>query len=226
MTAAPIRILLVDDHATLRNGLRNAIAEHADLSVVGEAATWREALDRTLELRPGVLVLDLNLPDGNGWTLLEQLATHKMLPPTLILSACDEHTYARRLLRSGARGYLMKDEPLSRVIEAIRQVHQGIFVASPTITNELIQTAITQHDPDLPETSSNSVISSLSDRELQIFTLLGQGWRNKEIADRLGLGDKTVSTYKARLMEKLSITTTMDLLTQYRALGLAAGDGA
>jgi len=218
MTAAPIRILLVDDHASLRNGLRNAIAGHADLSVVGEAATWREALDRTLALRPDVLVLDLNLPDGNGWTLLEQLRTHQMLPPTLILSACDEHTYARRLLRSGARGYLMKDEPLSRVIEAIRQVHQGIFVASPAITSELIQTALAQPVSNSQEISANPEISSLSDRELQIFTLLGQGWRNKEIAVRLGLGDKTVSTYKARLMEKLAITTTMELLARCRAL--------
>jgi DNA-binding NarL/FixJ family response regulator len=218
MTAAPIRILLVDDHAALRNGLHNAIARHADLSVVGEAATWREALDRTLALRPDVLVLDLNLPDGNGWTLLEQLRTHKMLPPTLILSACDEHTYARRLLRSGARGYLMKDEPLSRVIEAIRQVRQGIFVASPAITSELIQNALAQPASNSPEISANPEISSLSDRELQIFTLLGQGWRNKEIAVRLGLGDKTVSTYKARLMEKLAVTTTMELFARCRAL--------
>jgi len=226
MTAAPIRILLVDDHAALRDGLHNAIAEHADLSVVGEAATWREALDLTLALRPDVLVLDLNLPDGNGWTLLEQLGAHQMLPPTLVLSACDEHTYARRLLRSGARGYLMKDEPLSRVIEAIRQVHQGIFVASPAITSELIQTALAQSASSPPEFPGNPEVSSLSDRELQIFTLLGQGWRNKEIAVRLGLGDKTVSTYKARLMGKLAITTTLDLLIRYRALGLAAGDGS
>lgn len=208
----PIRILLVDDHASLRNGLRNAIVEHADLAVVGEAATWHAARTAIEALRPDVLVLDLNLPDGNGWTLLEQLRTQGALPPTLVLSACDETTYAQRLLRAGARGYLMKDEPLSRIIEAIRLVHKGILVASPSITNTLMHSALALSDPATPGTG----LASLSDRELQIYTLLGQGLRNKEIAERLSVGAKTVSTYKARLMEKLGTTTTIELLDFYR----------
>ena len=202
----------------MRSGLRNAIAEHPDLSVVGEASTWREAFDQTTLLRPDVLVLDLNLPDGNGWTLLEQLRSQQILPPTLILSACDEHLYARRLLRSGARGYLMKDAPLARIIEGIRQVHQGSFVASPAITNELMQAALAPHSPTDQKNQASNAVAGLSDRELQILTLLGQGLRNKEIAERLGVADKTVATYKARLMEKLDITTTMELLACYRAL--------
>lgn len=212
---SPIRILLVDDHASLRNGLRNAIAEHADLSVVGEAATCRAARDAAELLRPDVLVLDLNLPDGNGWTLLEQLRAQDTFPRILVLSACDEQTFANRLLRAGASGYLMKDESLPRIIEAIRLVHQGNLVASPTITNTLIQTALALPDATTPG-SPASGLASLSDRELQIFTLLGQGWRNKEIAERVGLGAKTVSTYKARLMEKLGTATTHELLDFYR----------
>jgi DNA-binding NarL/FixJ family response regulator len=202
----------------MRSGLRNAIAEHPDLSVAGEASTWREAFDQTTLLRPDVLVLDLNLPDGNGWTLLEQLRSQQILPPTLILSACDEHLYARRLLKSGARGYLMKDEPLARIIEGIRQVHQGSFVASPAITNELMQAALSPRTETNQKNQDGSAIADLSDRELQILSLLGQGLRNKEIAERLGVADKTVATYKARLMEKLGITTTMELLACYRAL--------
>jgi DNA-binding NarL/FixJ family response regulator len=212
-----IGIQLVDDHLALRDGLRNAIAAEPDLTVVGEAGTWREALVQTAALHPDVLVLDLNLPDGNGWTLIEQLRNLQILPATLVLSACDEHVYARRLLRSGAQGYLMKDEPLARIIDGIRLVHQGKFVASSTITNELVQTALAQPN-DTPQSLDSKGIGALSDRELQIFTLLGQGWRNKEVAERLGVGNKTVATYKARLMLKLGITTTMDLLTRYRAL--------
>ena len=214
---SPIRILLVDDHPTMLSGLQAAIAKHPGLTVVGEATTWHEAFDRTIELHPDVLVLDLNLPDGNGWTLIEQLRSQQKLPPTLVLSACDEQTYARRLLRSGARGYLMKDEPLSRIVEAIQQVHQGIFIASNAITTELMQAALIHPESD-EETSANTGLTALSDRELQIFGLLGQGWRNKEIAERLGMSAKTVATYKARLMQKLGITTTMDLLTHYQAL--------
>jgi DNA-binding NarL/FixJ family response regulator len=219
-----IRILLVDDHATVRNGLAAAIANQSDLLLVGEAATWSAALESATNLRPDVLVLDLNLPDGDGWSLLEQLRDRGTLPATLVLSACDEHMYARRLLRSGARGYLMKDEPLSRIIEAIRQVHQGMFVASQTVTNELMQIALEKTDATSKPWNDGG-IGTLSDRELQIFSCLGQGWRNKEIAQRLNVTEKTVSTYKTRLMGKLGISSSMELLDYYRKSQLKLGAG-
>jgi len=211
---SPIRVLLVDDHPIVRNGLHAAIQALPDMTVVGEAGTCAAGTDQVLALKPDVLVLDLNLPDGSGWDLLEQLSSRDALPPTLILSTYDEQQYARRLLRSGARGYLMKDEPLERIVEAIRSIHQGCFVASPRITAMLMSAATGgQESPSSNDTGS---ATELSDRELQIFTMIGEGLRNKEIAPRLGVSEKTVATYKARLMVKLGINSTKDLIQSYQ----------
>jgi len=221
--SAPLRILIVDDHPATRDGLRIAIVPQPDLQVVGEAATWQSALRLAHELRPDVMVLDLNLPDGNGWTLIEQLKSTKSLPSTLVLSVCDEQIYARRLLRAGARGYLMKDEPLAIVLQAIRDVASDELVASPSLTKQLMQEAIGGLEESI-RTEPASGIGELSDRELQIFALLGKGERNKEVAAHLGLSEKTVATYKVRLLKKLGVSTTPQLMERFRTWGLPPTD--
>lgn len=211
----PLKVLIVDDHPATRDGLRIAIMAQTDLRVAGEAATWQSALQLARELRPDVMVLDLNLPDGNGWTLIEQLKSTKSLPNTLVLSVCDEQIYARRLLRAGAHGYLMKDESLAVILDAIRAVARGELVASPSLTKQLIQEAIGgAEEPSRAETTSG--IGELSDRELQIFTMLGRGGRNKDVAAHLGLSEKSVSTYKVRLFKKLGVGTTLELIDRFR----------
>jgi len=221
--SASLQILLVDDHPATRDGLRAAINAHAGLRVAGEAATWHEALHLAQELQPDVMVLDLNLPDGNGWTLIEQLKSTKSLPNTLVLSVCDEQIYARRLLRAGARGYLMKDEPLAIILQAIRTVARGQRVASQTLMNQLVQEALGSPDEPIQAEPAGGV-AELSDRELQIFALLGKGERNKEVAAHLGLSEKTVSTYKVRLLKKLGVSTTPQLMECYRTWGRPATD--
>jgi len=217
--STPLEILLVDDHPATREGLRLAIAAQVDLRVAGEAATWTAALRLAQELRPDVMVLDLNLPDGNGWTLIDQLKATGTLPRILILSVCDEGIYARRLLRAGARGYLMKDESLARVLQAIRDIARGQLVASPALTNQLMQEALGgAEEPSLRE--SADPFGELSDRELQIFALLGRGERNKEIAGRLNLSEKSVATYKVRLMKKIGVSTTPELMERFKTWGL------
>ena len=161
------------------------------------------------------MVLDLNLPDGDGWTLLGQLREAKALPSTLVLSVCDEQVYARRLLRAGALGYLMKEESLERILQAIRDVSQGRFAASDSLTSQLIHEAIQRTDEPPPSEEGDQTINFLSDRELQIFVLLGRGSRNKEIAIQLSLSDKTVATYKVRIMLKLGVKTTPELIKKY-----------
>lgn len=223
----PLRILLVDDHRAMRNSLKTAIAAHPDLLVVAEAATGGEVVPLVEKHRPDVLVLDLRLPDANGWVLLERLATTGSLPPTLVLSACDEQVYARRLIRAGARGYLMKDEPTARIIESIRLVHSGWLVASHAITSQLMQEALGKDAPSSgaeeppPPAAEDDTGSALSDRELQIFTLLAQGWRNKDMAAKIGVSEKSISTYKTRLMRKLGLRSTLQLADYYRAHGTA-----
>lgn len=218
----PHRILLVDDHAGTRQGLRAGLALQPDLQVVGEADTWHSALALAQELRPALMVLDLNLPDGNGWTLIERLKAAQALPATLVLSVCDEQVYARNLLRAGARGYLMKDEPLGQILQAIRQIIGGRLVASPVLTNQFIQEALGCAEDPLPSEPA-ALLDALSDRELQIFTLLGRGLRNKEIAAMLGLSEKSVSTYKVRLFKKLDVGTTLELIERFRQFGPSAG---
>lgn len=222
----PLRILLVDDHPATREGLRSAIEVQPDLRVAGEAATWRAALHLAEDLRPDVMVLDLNLPDGNGWTLLEELKAAGLLPPTLVLSVCDEQIYARRLLRAGATGYLMKDEPMETILRAIREVRQGRIVASASISTALMSEALGTAEEAAASDGTASNVGGLSDRELQIFALFGEGLRNKEIAARLRLSEKTVSTYKVRLMSKLGVRTTPTLIEHYRRWNTAGENGA
>jgi DNA-binding NarL/FixJ family response regulator len=221
-TAAPITVVLVDDHPAMREGLRTAINKQADMRVVGDAATLHETLTLLKKRSPDLLVLDLNLPDGNGWALMEQLRMLKLLPPTLVLSVCDEVVYARRLLKAGARGYLMKDEPLDRVIEAIREIHAGRLAASAALTSQLMAEALDQGKmAESPDSAPEA--RDLSDRELQVFSLLGRNMTNKEVAHHLKLSEKTVSTYKTRLMTKLGVNTTPELVAFYQSWQLPPG---
>ncbi len=198
----PQNILIVDDHPLVRRGLCSAINAEPDLRVCGEAATYQTALETLQTQTPDVLVLDLNLTDGNGWQLLQQLRNAGILPPTLILSVCDEEVYARRLLEAGARGYLMKDETITTFLAAIRKILAGHLAFSDNMVAQMLQpTAALSSQP----------LDDLSDRELQVFEMLCQGHGNKVIAARLNLSPKTVGTYKARLMEKLGARTTHEL---------------
>ena len=210
------RILVVEDHPLVRKGLCDAINAEADLQVCGEAESWRTAQQQVLESPPDLMVLDLNLKDGNGWTLLDQLRIAGKLPPTLVLSVCAEEVYARRLLQSGARGYLMKDEPIPRILEAIRKVIRGHLAVSDAVASYIIGNAA---QGDVAAVDARTEMEALSDRELQVFEMISQGLGNKEIAERLGIGQKTISTHKIRLMEKLGVQTTPALVarTQRRA---------
>ncbi len=207
------QVLLVDDHPLTRKGLLDALNAEPDLEVCGEADSWREALGLIGERNPDVVVLDLNLKDGTGWDLLKQLEVDPASPPVLVLSVCDEEVYALRLLRSGAKGYLMKDTPIGRVLEAVRKVLGGHVAVSDAIASGLIQAAA--HGNGLrPQTKE---LCGLSDRELQVLEFLRQGLGNSAIAERLGRSQKTVGTYKARLMEKMGVRTTPELLARVQA---------
>lgn len=205
---APLRVFLVDDHPFVRLGLRTAIERETDFAVVGEAGSCAEALTLIPALRPDLLVLDLNLVDGNGWTLIERLREAAALPPTLVLSVCDEVLYAERLLRAGARGYLMKQELAERIVAALREIHAGNLVASPVVTSRLLREGLGQDPAAEPAAPGQP----LSDQELRIFDLLAEGRRNCEIAEHLRLSEKTVSTVRTRIMKKLGATSTAQLL--------------
>ena len=202
----PIHVFLVDDHPFVRLGLRTAIEQHPDFAVVGEADSCAAAIARLPALRTDLLVLDLNLGDGNGWTLIERLRDAEALPPTLVLSVCDESLYAERLLHAGARGYLMKNAPSERIVAALREIHSGQLVVSPAVASRFLRESLGEEPEKAPAGNQ------LSDQELRVFDLLAEGRRNCEIAEHLGVSEKTISTVKTRLMKKLGVRTTAQLL--------------
>lgn len=207
------RVLLVDDHPLTRRGLADAICGEPDLEVCGEAEEWRSAFSLMQRLMPDIVILDLNLKDGNGWELVKQAGSNSALAPILALSVCDEEVFAERLLRAGAKGYLMKDTPISKVLEAIRKVLAGHIAVSDAVASSMIQIAASgKRNAD-----KQSVLGGLSDRELQVLDYLRQGMGNQEIAALLGISDKTIGTYKSRLMEKIGVRTTPALITRLQA---------
>jgi DNA-binding NarL/FixJ family response regulator len=200
-------VFVVDDHPLIRRSLCEAIQAQHDLELCGEAGSYVAALDAIRKRQPDVLVLDLNLGDGSGWTLADHLASENRLPPTLVLSVNDEAIYARRLLKAGVRGYLMKDVPIHEVLAAIRKILSGHLAFSDAMVTALIEHRMDQNPP--PEQS----MEELSDRELQVFECIRQGMNNKQIADLMKLSTKSVGTYKSRLMSKMGVRTPAQLMT-------------
>ncbi len=214
------RILVADDHQITRTGLCTAIGGCADMTVCGEAEGVRETLDLVRELRPDCLVLDLQLKDGTGWTVLEELRGNAWQPKTLVLSIHDETVYARRLLAIGAQGYLMKDEPLAEILRGIRKILSGLYVLSDRMTSRMVDPLTPGREQPLTEAQAMVL---LSDRELQVYEMLGQGLGNKEIAARIGVNQKTIGTYKARVMRKLGARTAPELADMIRVHRLFPG---
>lgn len=211
-----IHVCLVDDHLPTREALKEAIQLQSDMTVCSEAGSVADALAALRLCHPDVLILDLILPDGNGWALLEHLRRVRALPPTLVLSVCDESLYARRLLRAGARGYLTKEEPLDTVLEAVRSIHCNRLVASERITSQLVADVVGRDTCQTQPQPRAGAMPVLTDREMLVFGLLATGLTNKEMAAQLSLSEKTVSTHKINLMKKLGVNSPQKLAKCYQ----------
>jgi DNA-binding NarL/FixJ family response regulator len=201
------RVFLVDDHPVVRDGLRSVIEQQSDLLVCGEAAEAPEALARIPSASPDVVLVDLSLAHSSGLDLLKDLVIQYPSVLVIVLSMHDEMIYADRVLRAGARGYLMKAESSQSLLTAIRRVLAGkVFVSENVMT--AIAAKLGEHKGDrLP-------IERLSDRELQVFELMGQGMSTVEIADRMHLSPKTVQAYVTRAKEKFGVTSFKELLRE------------
>lgn len=211
-------ILVVDDHQLVRKSLCDAINCRPDLFVCGEATSQAQARQMILAAPPDLMVLDLSLTDGHSWLLIDRLQAEKRLPPTLVLSVYDESVYVPRLLKAGVRGYLMKDTPITGIMAAIDRIFAGHIALSDRQASLLIQQAT---DGNRKLASPEAELASLSDRELQVLEALGKGLNNQQIAELLGVSAKTVGTYKTRLMEKIGVRTTPELMQHaQRRLGL------
>jgi two-component system invasion response regulator UvrY len=198
-----IRILIADDHAIVRAGLKQFIADEQDMTVAGEATTGAEAVAFVRSSECDVVLLDIAMPDSNGVDTLRQLKQIKPSLPVLILSGYPEKQYALNLLRTGASGYVNKETASEQLVAAIRAVTQGRKYVSPAVAEVLVD--------DLGGDPNQPPHASLSEREFQIFCKLAAGKPVSKIADELFLSVKTVSTYRARILQKMDMKTNADL---------------
>jgi DNA-binding NarL/FixJ family response regulator len=201
------RILLVDDHPLLREGLSRLIAAEAGLSVCGVAGSVQEALAVVESENPDLVVTDLTLPGRNGLELIKDLGAIHPEIPVIVLSMHDELIYAERVLRAGGRGYVMKDTPPDRLIEAIHTVIAGGVFASATVTNHFLRALSSGRNTSQP----SFPLERLTDREIEVFELIGQAKSNHEIANRLGISPRTLDAHRAHIREKLGFADSNEL---------------
>jgi len=197
------RVLLVDDHSIVRSGLRNLIELEKDLEVTGEASNGNEALKLVRSNTYDVIVMDVSMPDKNGVDTLHDLKHVAPDLPVLILSGYAEQQYALNLMRSGCKGYLSKDADSDEIIKAIRTISAGRRYISAELA-ELMAS-------EMSHPSEKLLHETLSDREFQVFFKLAGGLSATEIGDELNISVKTVSTYRTRILEKMSLKTNADL---------------
>ncbi len=201
------RIMVVDDHPIVRQGLALLINREPDLVVCGEAEEAMGARHVLASARPDVLIVDISLNGPDGLDLLKNIrATHPALP-VLMLSMHDEAIYAERALRAGANGYIMKQEATEKVLVALRRILGGEIYVSDRIANRMLRHYVTGSG-----TVRNSSIADLSDRELEVFRLIGDGHGTRQIAEELHLSIKTVESYQAHIKEKLSLRSARELM--------------
>jgi DNA-binding NarL/FixJ family response regulator len=204
-----IKVLLVDDHPLVREGLVNLISQQADLQICGEASSEPQALELIRTVQPHVAIVDISLESGSGIELIKSIKALFPAVMVLVLSMHDESLYAERALRAGARGYIMKREAAKKVIEAIRCVLAGQLYVSDKIAALLAEKFIKGGTA-----ATISPIEQLSNRELEVFQLLGLGQNTRQIADHLHVGFKTVQAYCARIKEKLNLANATELLRE------------
>jgi DNA-binding NarL/FixJ family response regulator len=199
-----IRILIVDDHLLIREGFKRIISHEVDMKVVGECPNAAAVMDYLHDGECDVIVLDINMPAKSGLDLLKELPLRETGIKVLVLSINPEERFALRAFQSGASGYLTKDSAGEELVEAIRKVHYGGKHVTQTLAEQLA--SYLQHDASRP------LHASLSDRELQVLQLLGAGKTLREIANQLLLSASTIKTYRQRILQKLQLHSTAEIV--------------
>ncbi len=200
------RILIVDDHPMMREGLAQLIDHEPDLIVASQADTAAQALQVMTVSLPDLLLLDISLPDRNGLEVIKDVHTLHPNLPVLVVSMHDESLYAERVLRAGGRGYIMKQEGGKKLMQAIRQVLSGRIYVSEKMSAKILETFSGHHD------NSQSPVEHLSDREFEVFQLLGQGRGTRQISQHLHISVKTVEVHRANVRKKLELASGAELV--------------
>lgn len=207
-----IKVLIADNHPIIRMGVKNVLEAATGFKVVDDAATTTELFEKMDKAAPDVVILEMDIPEVNGIATLRRMKKEYPDVKVLMYSAQSEDVYALSTIRAGAFGYLSKSSDIDYIISAVRKVSEGNMF----ITNELAQRLAFDEGTQKPR----RFFRKLSTREVEVLKLLASGKRNKDVAEGLNLNEKTVSTYKARLMKKLNVDNMVDLLQQAKALEL------
>lgn len=202
------KILIVDDHPIVIEGLTDLINKEADIIVCGCAKDIPQAIRAIKKLKPDVVTIDISLENASGLDLIKEIKARYPDLPMLALSMHEESLYAQRAIRAGAKGYITKHEATKKVITAIRNVLEGRLYLSETMKDKLLYSLIGNDESD----EVSSPIDRLTDRELEVFSLLGQGKATRQIAEQLCLSVKTIETYRSRIKEKLNLSSGSELL--------------
>jgi two-component system, NarL family, response regulator NreC len=218
-----IGVILVDDHAVVRTGLRLLLEAEPDLAVLGEAATAADAIERVGELTPDVLLLDITMPGGGGIGALERLRKASPETRVLMLTMHDDPEYLRVALVSGAAGFILKNAAGAELLSAIRTVHQGRTYVDPTLAGAALRGILAAAER---AGAGENPTDRLSRREIEVLRQLALGYTNKEIANRLDLSVKSVETYRARVSEKLGLSGRAELFRYALENGMILPDKA
>ncbi len=200
------RVFIVDDHPVVRRGIVDLMRAHADLEVCGEASDMDEALNIMQGAQPDIAIVDLKLKEGSGLDLIRQMKIRFPQVRVLVSSMYEESLYAERAIRAGASGYVSKNEPPERLLEGVRKILAGKIFLSEEMMDEMLQRI-----PARQESAPPDPMDTLSDRELQVFELIGQGFSIKEIAGQLNLSPKTIESYRDGLKTKLNMESSRQL---------------
>jgi DNA-binding NarL/FixJ family response regulator len=201
------RVFIVDDHVLIRHGLATLITDEADMEVCGQAEDSASALQGILKAEPDIVIVDISLKGNSGLELIKSVKAQNPKIQILVLSMHHESIYALRALKAGARGYVMKQDVIDKVIDGIRRLRKGHLCVSDDIAGHMLNRLIGGDASD-----ETSVVAGLSDRELEIVTLIGNGHSTREIATRLHLSVKTIETHRAHIKEKLNLQNATQLV--------------
>ncbi len=210
-----IRVLIVDDHAILREGIRALLVQSGEIDVVGEAADGREAIERTAALDPDVVLLDVAMPGLGGLEAALQIRRDSPRSKILVLTQYDDAAYVRRALKAGASGYVLKKAAGAELVQAIRNVHRGGLVLDPAIARGALEIAAPS-----PADEGEDSYDTLTDREKQVLCLVAEGKSNKEVAELLGISVKTAMSHREHILSKLGLHGRTDLVKFALARGV------
>ena len=211
-----LKILIADDHAMIRNGVKALLASQKDFKVVGEAANGAEAIEQYISLSPDLLILDISMPDMNGMQVTEKILQHDPKARIIILSMYDDEEYISKCMENGVMGYVVKNETSAELTQAVTTVLKG----QTYFSNQVQQVIFKRYSTNIGKKKTKEIDINLTNREIEIVKLISEGMTSKQMADKLFISARTVETHRANLIKKCGVRNAIELVKKVEKLGL------